>query len=332
MDDHYRTLEDFLLDDYFVDWVNRPSSASDRFWSEWQRVHPHRQSLLEQARRIVLAAHNEPTELSEEEVSTMWQQLQRRHRDTARQPTRIFPIWVAAACLVGILLGGIGWLGWYTEWGVVTYQTAYGETKAIVLPDSSTVILNANSTLTHQADWKDYPDRTVTLTGEAFFTVRHVRDHRKFLVQTPTVVVEVVGTAFNVHHRRGRAQIALREGKVTLRQNTLAQPQDITMQPGDLVDVADTGYTQKQVDVAQRISWTNNELVFDGTTLAEIAQLLEDNYGLTVRLADPTLASKQFRGRAPADDPENLMKQLQKVFQLTIERQRNHITLRPRRP
>lgn len=214
-----------------------------------------------------------------------------------------------------MLLMGALLLWWNITSATVTYRTAYGETKRIVLPDGSAVMLNANSMLSYADNWEESKERTIDLAGEAYFSVQHTQDHRKFLVHTSTVVVEVMGTSFNVNQRNGRAQVVLDEGKVTLH-----RPNDerITMQPGDLVEVSQADFVKKQVNGDQYTSWTDNELVFDGTTLAEIAQLLEDNYGYEVDIIDPALADKRFKGRTPAGEVESLLQQLEKVFQLTI--------------
>ncbi len=324
MTNSYQTWQDFLLDDDFIAWVNHPTAASDRRWQAWKEAHPAQRPLLEEAREVVLAARQHATDLSDAEAQVMWQQLQTRHRRKARSRTKIQ--WQIAASLSALLLMG-GLLFWWTNTAsTVTYRTAYGETKRIALPDGSYVMLNANSELSYSNNWEEKTERTVDLVGEAYFSVQPTEDHRKFMVQTSTVIVEVVGTSFNVNQRRGRARVVLDEGKVTLH-----RPNDerIAMQPGDLVEISENDFVKKQVNGDQYTSWTDNELVFDGTTLAEIAQLLEDNYGYQVIINDPTIAEKRFKGRAPAGAVENLLQQLEKVFQLDIDTEGSAIEIKP---
>ena len=323
MKDSYQTWQEFLLDDDFVAWVKHPTPASDRRWQAWQDTHPDRRSLLEEAREMILAAQKPADNLSEAEVREMWQELQLRHQRKARSRTSR---WLrVAASLVGVLLLGAGLVWWLTTPAAVTHRTAYGETQDIVLPDRSTVKLNANSTLSYTDDWEESKERTVALSGEAYFSVQPAANRRKFLVQTNTVVVEVVGTSFNVNQRHGRARVVLDEGEVTLHR---PNEERIPMQAGDLVEISDTNYVKKQVSSLPYTAWTNNELVFEGTPLSEIAQLLEDNYGYRVTISNSRLANKQFRGRAPAGEVENLLQQLEKVFQLTITTQGKTIEIK----
>src|SRR5690606_39997728 len=111
----------------------------------------------------------------------------------------------------------------------VTYTTAYGETRNIVLNDGSKVILNANSSLTWKTDWKTDSIRFAKLQGEAFFDVARVElssadatisnvggERMPFQVKTPDLVIDVLGTMFNVSDRRGETQLHLEEGSIKL--------------------------------------------------------------------------------------------------------------------
>jgi ferric-dicitrate binding protein FerR (iron transport regulator) len=71
------------------------------------------------------------------------------------------------------------------------------------LPDNSTVILNANSSLRYQENWEAELLREVWVDGEAFFSVVHTHNHQRFRVNvTDDLKVEVLGTEFNVKDRR----------------------------------------------------------------------------------------------------------------------------------
>src|SRR5690606_6574065 len=54
----------------------------------------------------------------------------------------------------------------------IKYATSYGEIIEVILPDSSKVTLNGNSTLTTATNWASNQSREVYLEGEAIFAVR----------------------------------------------------------------------------------------------------------------------------------------------------------------
>lgn len=104
-----------------------------------------------------------------------------------------------------------------------------------VLPDHSRVTLNANSRVTYYEETHPQPVREVFLEGEAFFSVVHQERASPvpFIVRTPDLTVQVLGTEFNVNTRRGRTQVVLDDGQIELQ---LPSEQKAAMKPGDLVE------------------------------------------------------------------------------------------------
>src|ERR1700727_3570645 len=109
----------------------------------------------------------------------------------------------AAACLVTVAVG-IWWIGTRTghpEFSEI--RTGYGEIKNILLPDSSVVILNANSSMRIPQQWTESGGRQVWLEGEAYFQVqKKPSTAQKFVVHTRQGDVEVLGPGFTAN--RGR--------------------------------------------------------------------------------------------------------------------------------
>ncbi|MEM9687654.1 MAG: FecR domain-containing protein, partial [Bacteroidota bacterium] len=83
----------------------------------------------------------------------------------------------------------------------IAIATQTGDRKKVTLPDGSTVILNAESSLTYPKNFTD-SIRQVTLTGEAFFDIKR-NTTQPFIVKTEYLSVKVLGTAFNVKSYSG---------------------------------------------------------------------------------------------------------------------------------
>jgi transmembrane sensor len=86
------------------------------------------------------------------------------------------------------------------EGGKLAVQTEYGKLKQVLLPDSSSIVLNANSKIEYDKNWSKGKRREVWLEGEAFFDVRHlnqdttqVSTYDQFVVHTEDLDVEVLG-------------------------------------------------------------------------------------------------------------------------------------------
>ena len=79
------------------------------------------------------------------------------------------------------------------------------ETRNVILPDGSSVLLNRHSSLSYPKRFKS-DNREVQLTGEAYFEVSKDQKH-PFIVQTEHINVQVLGTHFNVDAYRNSPEV-----------------------------------------------------------------------------------------------------------------------------
>jgi transmembrane sensor len=119
----------------------------------------------------------------------------------------------------------------------------------------------------------------------------------------------------------------LEEGKVKLGIFSGEDASELVMQPGDMVEVS--GETRqverKKVEVDNYSSWRNNKLTFVGSSLEDIAQLLEDNYGYKVTFGDESLKEKRFTGSVSIDSLDELFQKLNIIFEMEIQQDSNQL-------
>ncbi|GAB2572302.1 FecR family protein [Spirosoma areae] len=236
-----------------------------------------------------------------------------------------------AAVLVGaLLLATGGYFGnRYLNPDDLIRQTAFGKTSTLTLPDGSIVTLNGNSRLRYAPQWASHQTREVWLDGEGFFQVTHQQNHERFVVHLPNKLkIEVLGTQFNVVARESRAKVVLNNGKIRLDVGEQAK-EKLIMLPGDLIyaDVKTKEYYRKRVDAAAQSAWQTGRLKFDGTSLQEVANMLEDTYGVTVAIADPELRKQTLSGTIPNQSMQTILDGLSTLFDLRITQQGNRITI-----
>jgi transmembrane sensor len=213
-------------------------------------------------------------------------------------------------------------------------QTGYGQRRTVRLPDGSVVTLNAHSTLTLSPDWGS-GKREVTLSGEAFFRVSKLEaagQPVKFTVKANHVAVEVLGTQFDVSTRNRRVKVVLNEGKIRLNilpSRASGATRTLDMLPGDMIEISDKqALTLKsRVETAEHTAWVTDELVFDNTSLAEVAEVIRNNYGYTVEFADPGLATQRLTATLPDPNLDVLLKALEKAFYLSVTKNQKTIRL-----
>ena len=212
------------------------------FWRFRLREHPKKVNEVEEERNILLKFGLTRYTLPPEDVSELWKRIQQDndllHGKINKRSSRIYRwYWVAAA----VLLMGVTVSLLLTIPGQFEYRTAFGETKTIVLADSSTVILNANSHISFDKNWEQRPVREIWLEGEAYFSVVHKQNHQPFKVSTPGgIAVEVLGTTFNVYHRAVETKVVLNSGQISLSFPVDKKEKKILMKPGNLWSIRKT--------------------------------------------------------------------------------------------
>ncbi|MGD1890961.1 MAG: FecR family protein [Cyclobacteriaceae bacterium] len=342
MDYSQFSVEEFVADLSFVQWVKGEDEKLNTFWADWVKNHPEKSAQVEEARELVIMIYSvvdlpgsQPTA---DEISASKQHIIQRISDRQFQPSiqnkhsisRYQPL---AAVVVLVIVSSFA-LWWYqSAFGRETYRTAYGEMTTFTLPDQTTVTLNANSVLETSSSWNKNESREVWLSGEAYFDVTHQPDDNRFIVHTEVVNIEVFGTEFNVHNRRSEAEIILAEGSVKLT-STSNQSASVSafMQPGEMVQLKGGTFNRSQVDVEKSTSWRNNRLYFEEESLAEIAQRLEDNYGLQTKFSSPQLSQLTFTGSSPTDDLSILFIALSEALGVNVSLQENTILVQNNQP
>lgn len=333
-------VADFIQDDYFLKWVKHPSQESDEFWEQWLKLHPDRKSELLQARMLILALDFKKTpakEVPEEPIlNRIRASIRNEGSETKAARTRPSQVWYRYAAAAAIIIAAVAALILYLgRWspGYTTIQTAFDDRTELVLPDNSIVLLNANSTLRYRTVWDYKTPREVWLQGEAFFNVVK-SDHPEnpqFLVHTENLDVEVLGTTFNVVNRRGKTQVVLNTGKIRLTSETVHE-KAITMQPGELAELSggQETFTTRQVNPQLYTSWTNNQLIFQQSTLSDITRILEDNYGFTVRNTVTGMEDKTFTGTIPTVDLDTVLYVLSEAYNVEFKKEDTAIIISAR--
>ena len=102
------------------------------------------------------------------------------------------------------------------------------------------------------------------------------------------------------------------------------------MAPGEFVEFTHKKgeLTRKTVDANNYLEWRNHRLIFVGTSLQEIGQLLEDNYGYEVTFESDSIKYRKFTGSSSAVEIEELLEKLSRVYDLEVVKNGNKVTLR----
>jgi len=174
----------------------------------------------------------------------------------------------------------------------VTYSyitTGKGERKKLTLPDGSTLMMNASSTLRLPSNFGDTA-RELVFRGQGTFDIQQ-NSKQPFVVQTGNVRTVVLGTAFDVKAYPGdkALQVAVLNGKVRIEKQERGHTE--VLAPGVtrnqlLTYEAGSGKHELTSCKADEIAgWQQNRLFFEQASLEEIAEVLERQYNTHITLA-----------------------------------------------
>lgn len=208
---------------------------------------------------------------------------------------------------------------------IVTSSTASGQKLNVELPDGSLVILNSRSTIKYPEQFFDSV-RCVELTGEAFFEVK-TDVEKAFIVTSGGISTRVLGTSFNVRYNEGEEHIlvALLSGSV----NIQTPAESLMLEKGDIAvfDREEETTTLKKWDYLKDFGWKDGILYFDRATMPEIAQKLEDWYGVDVTIISKNYKRGHFTGSFDNENLKNVLESLSFTFDFSYRWEGNNISI-----
>ena len=169
---------------------------------------------------------------------------------------------------------------------------------SFLLPDSTTVFLNAESRLRFPDRFVPGSERIVYLSGEAYFDVK--RDPRSpFLVCLEHSAVKVTGTSFNVkaYPDDTNEVTTLISGTVSMGIGTTEQW--IVLKPGEqgYYDATRKTLSQQTVDVNYYIAWKDGVFAFYRQPLEEVMKTLGRWYLFDTHYQNEALKSILYTGK-----------------------------------
>ena len=219
-------------------------------------------------------------------------------RQPRRNPYKLTALLCAAACLAAVVMLGVTLLKdrSVASEALCHIHTEKGQRVSMTLPDGTRVWLNSDSELSFPS-FDQAVSRDVYLSGECYFEV--AKDPGKpFTVHTGVYDVTAVGTAFNVRAYQADETVktTLIEGEVQVSGSGI----DTRLLPDESVTYfRDKGnYAKLRSDLSYYdVLWHGNELVVaPGTTLEQLARILERNYNFQFRFSDDKIKGYTFEG------------------------------------
>jgi len=159
--------------------------------------------------------------------------------------------------------------------------------------DGSRIWLNAGSSVTYPVIFVGN-ERKISITGEAYFEVAHDAI-KKFIVEANGIIVEDVGTAFNINAYNNEP--VLKTTLVTGEINVIKYNVVKNLVPGQqaIIDKSGNISVIKNADVELAVAWKNGFTRFKSADLGIIMRQLERWYDIDV-MFEAGISGRSFTG------------------------------------
>lgn len=195
------------------------------------------------------------------------------------------------------------------------------ELTTVILPDGTTVKMNASSTLQYPTQFAT-GSRKVKLSGEAYFEVVHDAAN-PFILELNNMEVEDLGTSFMISAYPGKAgvEVNVTSGSVRLRDKN--QKEEALLVAGwsgkyrfenDKIEVANS------LD-ANYLSWITKEVSFHHTPLSTVFEELENVYHVRITFNDPEIAKIPYTANFEKFDLGDIVKIIAQTHHLTVKKE-----------
>jgi transmembrane sensor len=192
---------------------------------------------------------------------------------------------IGMAAAIGLILLSAALMLYYHNSGpqsdYITVVVPKGQTREVVLPDGSTVWLNAASTLKYPK--KFGKKRTVyLLDGEGFFDVVH-DEHVPFVVDASGIMTNVLGTSFVVKSYKSLStmSVSVVTGKVAV--------SDDQKQLSVLVKDQEVVYHKDhrkpsvlKVKAQEKTAWNSGKVILNGANFEDVVLAVENAYQVKI--------------------------------------------------
>lgn len=184
----------------------------------------------------------------------------------------LFPYKYASVAAVAVLLLMISFSFIYKK----TITTPIASHLQIELPDGSTVLMNAETSVSYKPFWWII-QREVQLNGEAFFKVKK---GKKFSVKSEAATTSVLGTTFNIYARKDGYEATCLTGKVKV--EPTVSKEVVVLTPHQKAVVNEGHILQQNVAAEQSVAWSRKEFCFTSVDLNKVFDEISRQYGVAI--------------------------------------------------
>jgi ferric-dicitrate binding protein FerR (iron transport regulator) len=296
--------------------------------AEWVSQSADNKAYFEQLKAIFEAASSKNI-LLQVDADAAWQKVKSKLKQPNKKvETNYWTILKIAA--------GLAWLGFLAfmffqnrnseeKDQTISFKTEK-QTQQDTLLDGSTAFLNRNSNLVYSYKPKE-KSRTVKLSGEAFFEVKH-DDQKPFIIETEEVFIKDIGTEFNVkaYPEDSIVMVTVSSGEVKFYS---------TNNPGLHLKAGEKGIYDKSMKAFFKIlkkdtnvlAYKNKILTFKNLDLQSVINSLNEVYDTKITLANEAIKKCRLTVNFNNDRLETIIDVIAETLHLSVTKTEEEVIL-----
>ncbi len=216
--------------------------------------------------------------------------------ETKEVEHRLIPVWAkyAASIIVILTIASLSVLTVFrNNNALISLNTGIEPNTLIQTLNDGSVVYLANNTQFSYPEQFNSDERKVNLTGEAFFDVAP-NPKKPFRIETEKVIVEVLGTAFNVKSESSEAfELAVERGKVRVTLKSDPTQSQVVL-PGEKISAANNLLIKSKNTDANYFAWKTKRMQFKDELLINVISVINKNYKSNIVLSDKKLAEEKL--------------------------------------
>lgn len=334
MKKEFDDIEDFLQDASFRRWVLDSDKGKNLYWDHWQKQNPEKKELLDEAALLLMAMANESQISDEEEKKAVFNNINSkiRHLEHRRAQNKKLLFIAASFAFIAVIVFSVTYSIRIIDKNenkvvaapLIEKQSEKGQKTKFILPDGSTVYLNSASRIVYDGDYST-TNRNIFLEGEAYFEVAP-DSLLPFRVTSANVMVEALGTSFNINAYDDQFKVQLTSGKIKVQNDQ----DEVLLEPGlETTLTQNRSFAVKAYDLNKAALWKNGIMLFERTPLDECFRQLERWYNVEIETSGEMPSNAVVSGKFDNDYLVNVMESIAYSLDLKFTLDGKKVTVYP---
>jgi ferric-dicitrate binding protein FerR (iron transport regulator) len=314
-----------MQDDMLVKYLlNEASPEEISMIRQWLDLEPANQEHFDQL-KLIWETSRHLSITSTQDENAAWEKFQSRVRQPKKKASQKLG-WLKIAASILLIIGTAVAVYYFPSKKTNAEQILVQAEMNVLtdtLPDGSVVTLNKRSTIEFPEDFSA-ATRDIKLTGEAFFSVKPDAG-KPFIVSVNDVIVEVIGTSFNIRSSPDSTDIIVETGFVKVKSKTYTAD----LKAGERIVLYAQGREPLKETIKDQLHnyYRSREFYCEDTPLWKLVEVLNHAYDTSIIIGNDRLRNAPLNVVFYNESLEKVLEIVSLTLSLQVRKENGNIIL-----